>query len=68
MLPPRYTKSVTITATEGDYTISALYSSNKEGEEEWEKVQLNEGKSHTFEQKTEDFGSWHAVRKILSIK
>ena len=30
MLPPRFTKSVTITATDCNYTISALFSSNKD--------------------------------------
>ena len=68
MLPQRFTKSVTITATDSNYTIIALCISNKEGEEDWEKVELEEGKSHTFEQKTEDLGGWHSVRKILSIK
>ena len=68
MLPPRFTKSVTVTATDGDYTISALYSSNKVVEEEWEKVVVQKGKSHTFEQKTEDMGEWQSVRKILYIR
>ena len=49
MLPPRYTKSVTITVVDSDYTIMALYSSNKKEEEEWENVKLGMGDSHTFE-------------------
>ena len=68
MLPPRYTKSVTVTAVDSNYSISALYSTNKEEEEQWEKVELEQGQSHTFEKKTEDMGTWVAVRKILSIK
>ena len=66
MLPPRYTKSVTVTAVDSNYTISALYSTNKEEEEQWDKVE--QGESHTFEKKIEDMGTWTAVRKILSIK
>ena len=68
MLPPRYTKSVTVTAVDSNYTICALYSTNKEEEEQWDKVELAQGESHTFEKKIEDMGTWTAVRKIISIK
>merc|ERR1711936_153552 len=59
MLPPKYTKTVTVTAKD---------SSNKEGEETWVEVELGPGESHTWEEKSEDMGTWQAVRKILTVK
>ena len=53
---------------DSDYTIMALYSSNKKEDEQWEQVKLGKGESHRFEKKTEDMDGWIAVRKILSIK
>merc|ERR1712179_261415 len=63
----QYTKTVTVTAHDTPVTITVRYSSNKE-EETVVEVELAEGESHTFEEKTEDMGSWQAVRKILSVK
>ena len=67
MLPPKYTKTVTVTAHDTPANIIVRYASNK-GEETEVEVELGEGESHTFEEKTEDMGSWQAVRKILSVK
>merc|ERR1711892_443801 len=58
MLPPKYTRSVTITAR---------YGASKEEDETEEVKELGEGETHTFEEKSEDMGSWQNVRKIISI-
>ena len=68
MLPPRYTKTVTVTAHDTAITVSARYGSSKEEDETVVEVALGQGESHTFEEKTEDMGTWQAVRKILNIK
>eukprot|EP00092_Neocalanus_flemingeri_P014838 GFUD01016019.1.p1 GENE.GFUD01016019.1~~GFUD01016019.1.p1 ORF type:complete len:108 (+),score=42.29 GFUD01016019.1:111-434(+) len=68
MLPPKYTKSVTVTAHDTAITVSARYGSSKVEEETVVEVVLGHGESHTFEEKSEDMGSWQAVRKILSVK
>merc|ERR1711872_645842 len=67
MLPPKYTKTVTVTAHDTPATISVVYDSNKEDKTVVE-VELAQGESHTFEEKTEDMGSWQAVRKILTVR
>merc|ERR1711936_710494 len=68
MLPPKYTKTVTVTAEDKAITVTAKYSSNKEEEETLVEVELGPGETHTFKEKSEDMGTWQAVRKILSIK
>merc|ERR1712098_370581 len=64
MLPPKYTKTVTVTAQDQDITVTARYGGQ---EEEDVVVVLEAGSSHTFPEREEDMGTWTAVRKILSI-
>eukprot|EP00090_Calanus_glacialis_P001129 TRINITY_DN10793_c0_g1_i2.p1 TRINITY_DN10793_c0_g1~~TRINITY_DN10793_c0_g1_i2.p1 ORF type:complete len:108 (-),score=46.20 TRINITY_DN10793_c0_g1_i2:167-490(-) len=68
MLPPKYTKSVTVTAHDASIIVSARYASSKEEDETVVEVEVGQGESHTFEEKTEDMGTWRAVRKILALK
>ena len=68
MLPPKYTKTVTVTAHDTAITVSARYGSSKVEDETVVEVELGHGESHTFEEKSEDMGTWQAVRKILSVK
>merc|ERR1712107_104684 len=69
MIPPRYTKSVTVTSHGGKLTVAARFGSNREGaEDEVEVVKLEAGGSHTFKERSEDMGSWQAVKKVLSIE
>eukprot|EP00092_Neocalanus_flemingeri_P091894 GFUD01116586.1.p1 GENE.GFUD01116586.1~~GFUD01116586.1.p1 ORF type:complete len:151 (+),score=49.63 GFUD01116586.1:25-477(+) len=68
MLPPKYTRSVTVTAEDTDITITVRYGASKEEDEIVVVKEIGEGESHTFEEKSEDMGSWQNVRKILSIK
>ena len=71
MRPPKYTKSVTVQAPENGVTsiqVTAVYKGNQV-ENEVVTVTLTEnGQSHTFAEKTEDMGTWTAVRPILLIK
>ena len=71
MKPPKYTKSVTVQAPESGVTsiqVTAVYKGNK-AEDEIVTITLTEnGQSHTFAEKTEDMGTWTAVRPILLIK
>jgi len=69
MIPPKYTKSVTVTSHGGKLTLTARFGSNREGtEDEIEVKELEAGGSHTFKERTEDMGSWKAVRKVLTIE
>ena len=71
MKPPKYAKSVTVTAPESGVTsieVTAVYKGNK-AEDEAVSVTLTEnGQSHTFPEKTEDMGTWTAVRPIHIVK
>ena len=71
MKPPKYAKSVTVTAPESGVStieVTAVYKGNK-AEDEAVSVTLTEnGQSHTFPEKTEDMGTWTAVRPIHIIK
>ena len=68
MLPPKYARSVTVTAEDTDITITARYGASKEEDETEVVKELKEGETHTFEEKSEDMGTWQMVRKILSLK
>eukprot|EP00092_Neocalanus_flemingeri_P094264 GFUD01119856.1.p1 GENE.GFUD01119856.1~~GFUD01119856.1.p1 ORF type:complete len:127 (+),score=39.37 GFUD01119856.1:46-381(+) len=72
MLPPKYTRSVTVTAEDTDITITVRYGASKEEDEIVVVKEIGEGESHTFEEKSEymsaGYVSWKNVRKILSIK
>jgi len=65
MLPPKYTKTLTVVAKDGPADVTAKYSGNQ-GEEEVS-VQLQAEQSHTFPEKSEDMGTWTAVKKIVRI-
>merc|ERR1711973_870194 len=69
MLPPKYAKSVKITAHEKPVKVTATYDGVKEGQEDT-KVEKNlaDGESHTFEEKSESMGSWTAFRKIKHLR
>ena len=68
MLPPKYTRSVTVTAEDTAITITVRYGASKEEDEIVEVEEMGEGETHTFEEKSEDMGSWQNVRKIISIR
>merc|ERR1712114_94370 len=69
MLPPKYTKSVTVTAEDGKFILIARFGTNKEDEEEEEeRVEVEQGESHTFKERSQDHGTWQSVRKVLSIR
>merc|ERR1711962_1912629 len=69
MLPPKYTKSVTVTAQDGRFILTARFGTNKEDEgEEEEKVEVKQGDSHTFKERSQDHGTWQSVRKVVSIR
>ena len=68
MLPPRYTRSVTVTASDTPLTITVRYAANKEGEEEVVVKEVGEGETVTFDEKSEDMGSWQQVRKVVSVR
>jgi len=65
MLPPKYTKTVTVVANGGSAKVTAKYSGSQ-GEEEVT-VDLNQDQTHTFPEKSEDMGTWTAVKKITHI-
>jgi len=69
MLPPKYAKSVKITAHEKPVKVTATYDGVKEGQEDT-KVEINlaAGESHIFEEKSENMGSWTAFRKIKHLR
>merc|ERR1712131_241494 len=69
MLPPKYAKSVKITAHEKPVKVTATYDGVKEGQEDT-KVDINlaAGESHIFEEKSENMGSWTAFRKIKHLR
>ena len=71
MKPPKYAKSVTVTAPEtgvSSIEVTAVYKGNK-AEDEAVSITLTEnGQSHTFPEKTEDMGTWTAVRPIHIVK
>merc|ERR1712112_728833 len=68
MLPPKYTKSVTVTAQDGKVILTARFGTNKEEEEEEERVEVNQGESHTFKERSQDHGTWQSVRKVVSVR
>ena len=69
MLPPKYTKSVKITAHDKPIKVVATYASPKEGQEDLlEEMTIVAGESHTFPEKSENMGTWNAVRKITHIR
>eukprot|EP00091_Calanus_sinicus_P008778 TRINITY_DN2099_c0_g1_i10.p1 TRINITY_DN2099_c0_g1~~TRINITY_DN2099_c0_g1_i10.p1 ORF type:complete len:110 (+),score=44.90 TRINITY_DN2099_c0_g1_i10:187-516(+) len=68
MLPPKYTRSVTVTAEDTPITITVRYGASKEEDEIVEVIELGEGETHAFEEKSEDMGSWQNVRKIISVR
>lgn len=65
MLPPNYTKSVTVVAKDGLVEVTATYEGQNGNEEVT--VTLEVDQSHTFPEKTEDMGSWTAVKKIIFL-
>merc|ERR1712098_595166 len=69
MLPPKYTKSVTVTAQDGRVILTARFGTNKEDEgEEEERVEVKQGESHTFKERSQDHGTWQSVRKVVSVR
>merc|ERR1712098_844854 len=68
MLSPKYTRSVTATAEDGRGILIARFGTNKEDEEEEERVEVEQGESHTFKERSQDHGTWQSVRKVLSIR
>jgi len=69
MLPPKYTKSVLVSAQGGAVIVIARFASGKEGSpEEEERVEVLEGESHQFQERSEDMGSWQKVKEVLSIR
>ena len=71
MKPPKYAKSVTVQAPENGVTLvqlTAIYKGNEKDDETVTVTLTKEGESHTFPEKTEDMGSWTAVRPIHVIK
>ena len=65
---PKYTKSVTVTAEDTDITITARYGASKEEDEVEVVKELKEGETHTFEEKSEDMGSYRSIMRILSVR
>merc|ERR1712080_149011 len=64
-----YTKSVTVTAQDGKVILTARFGTNKEDEgEEEERVEVNQGESHTFKERSQDHGTRQSVRKVLSVR
>jgi len=58
-----------VTSNGGKLTVCARFGSNREGaEDEVEVVELEAGGSHIFKERSEDMGSWQAVKKVLSIE
>ena len=71
MRPPKYAKSVTVQAPESDVSsvqVTAVYKGNQVEDESITITLTENGQSHTFPEKTEDMGSWTAVRPIHLIK
>ena len=65
---PKYTKSVTVTAEDTDITITARYGASKEEDEVEVVKEMKEGETHTFEEKSEDMGSYRSIMRILSVR
>ena len=71
MKPPKYAKSVTVQAPENGVSLvqlTAIYKGNEKDDETVTVTLTKDGESHTFPEKTEDMGSWTAVRPIHVIK
>ena len=69
--PPKYAKSVTVTAPDDGVTyikVTAVYKGNKAEDEAVTITLIENGQSHTFPEKTEDMGTWTAVRPIHVVK
>merc|ERR1712001_288473 len=69
--PPKYAKSVTVQAPDQGVTtiqVTAVYKGNKVEDEAVTVTLTENGQSHTFPEKTEDMGTWQAVRPIHLIK
>jgi len=47
---------------------NAFRSDCEGAEDEIEVIELDDGGSHTFKERSEDMGSWQAVRKVLTIE
>ena len=62
-MPPKYTKSVTVTAQDTAITVSAKYRTSKVEYKTEVEVELEHGESHTFEDKSE-----FLIRRILMVK
>ena len=71
MRPPKYAKSVTVTAPDNGVAsieVIAVYKGQKLEDESVSVTLTENGQSHTFPEKTEDMGTWTAVRPIHVIK
>merc|ERR1712226_770042 len=64
MLPPKYTKSVTVTAEDGKVVLVARFGTNKEEEQ----AEVEQGESYTFKERSQDHGTWQSVRKVLNVR